>query len=466
MVAGFVSFPIFTRVFSVADYGMLGLLNSTLFIAIAISKFGLQESAVRFHEESKSTELLSTLYSTLFLTTVFLAVISAAPFAIISKLMPRTFDENIHDILIVFSLIIFFRSTGNILTGFLRAQQKTKLYNLIAIAGKYLSLTLSISLVYFFSQGLHGYYIGILIIAVLNFFFLLYVLQPASVLRFSLYSNKVIIRGLQYGFPLVLAELGHLILNYADRYLIKLFLNPFSLGIYTAGYNLATQVSEVIIYPINYAMFPILLKITANDGDQPAREFLSRLFSYFLLIMIPVTFGFLAIGKDLIVFLASTRYSQASQVLPYVVSGQAIYACSFILSVGLYLQKKTYIVALIMLSSCVANGVLNILLIPSHGIVGAAQATLISYTIFTIVITYYAFQYFSFPIRYTHIFRYLAAGTIMYIILLFLQHGNHLVNLAIKILTGICLYTGLILLLDKHLRHTLTKNRHFPISFV
>jgi uncharacterized protein (DUF849 family) len=34
-----------------------------------------------------------------------------------------------------------------------------------------------------------------------------------------------------------LAELGHLVLNYADRYLVQLYLGSISLGLYTAGYK-------------------------------------------------------------------------------------------------------------------------------------------------------------------------------------------------------------------------------------
>ena len=64
MAAGFISFPVLTRVFSVSDYGIMSLVTTTVFIALAISKLGFPESIVRFYSEFKSKDLLDNFYST------------------------------------------------------------------------------------------------------------------------------------------------------------------------------------------------------------------------------------------------------------------------------------------------------------------------------------------------------------------------------------------------------------------
>ena len=66
MVAGLVSFPLITRVFSVADYGAMNLVGATLTIAVAIGKFGVQHSILRYQSEieaGKSPYTLAQLYS-------------------------------------------------------------------------------------------------------------------------------------------------------------------------------------------------------------------------------------------------------------------------------------------------------------------------------------------------------------------------------------------------------------------
>jgi len=51
MLLGFLSFPVFTRVFSVSDYGTMGLVLKVILLLTVIGKFGLQNSVQRFYAE-------------------------------------------------------------------------------------------------------------------------------------------------------------------------------------------------------------------------------------------------------------------------------------------------------------------------------------------------------------------------------------------------------------------------------
>ena len=50
---GFISLPILTRLFSIADYGVIDLAGKILLLLTALSKMGLQNSALRFFDSSK-----------------------------------------------------------------------------------------------------------------------------------------------------------------------------------------------------------------------------------------------------------------------------------------------------------------------------------------------------------------------------------------------------------------------------
>src|SRR5689334_21155220 len=45
---GFISLPIFTRIFSISDYGLIDLAGKVLLFLTALSKMGLQNSTLRF----------------------------------------------------------------------------------------------------------------------------------------------------------------------------------------------------------------------------------------------------------------------------------------------------------------------------------------------------------------------------------------------------------------------------------
>jgi O-antigen/teichoic acid export membrane protein len=124
----------------------------------------------------------------------------------------------------------------------------------------------------------------------------------------------------------------------------------------------------------------------------------------------------------------------------------------------LFIKKKTYIVTCVIFAASLGNIGLNTVLIPRFGIVGAAQATLISNTFYTVVITYFAFKEFKFKIDYPHILLYLFVATAMYLVIGLIDRGSPLGNLVTKIAVGAIIYTMLILVLDKNIRNAIFRS--------
>ena len=453
MISGFISFPILTRIFSVGDYGILGLVTTTIFIATAIGKFGLVSSIIRFYAQFKSDKRLGTFHTTMFIGSVGCAATIAILFYIVSRFFQgKVFDEKTVGLMPIVSILIFMTCTIDILTSFLRAAQRTKLYNFVALVRRYGSLLVSIFFILFVVKGIYGFYFGHALWGAVILSFLIYISVKGKRVSDLTFSSKLLGNSIKFGFPLIWAELGYLILNYVDRYLVQMYLGGVSLGIYVAGYNLATYVTEIIMYPINFAMAPIYMDILVNRGEERTKEFFEKTFRYFLLIMFPIVFGFIAVGKDLIEILATSKYLEAYPIMIYVVIGQSIYACSILLNNGLFIKKKTYIVTYVIFAACLVNIGLNAVLIPRFGIVGAAQATLLSNIFCAVMMTYYAFKEFSFRIDYSRILLYLGIGGAMYLIISAIDLRAPIYNLVAKISVGTVFYSVLVLILDRDLR--------------
>jgi O-antigen/teichoic acid export membrane protein len=460
MAAGFISFPILTRVFSVEEYGVLGLISTTLLISMSIAKSGFPSSIVRFHAEFGAAKKLDNFYSTVLLASVGLSVAVALLLLIITELVLKYFwGSTMIRLIPIVSLLIIIGCTTDIITSALRAEQATKMYNFIAIIRRYISLALGIFFVFYFVKGLYGFFVGQVISGILTLVVLLFYFRKKLKLKPSNFSSEIFKTTLKYGFPLIWVELGALVLNYADRYLIQIYLGATSLGIYTAGYNLATYVNDIMIYSISYAMTPIYMNILVNKGEQETKKFFTKTFRYYLLAMFPVVFGFIAVGPDLLVVLASRKYTGASVILPYIVIGQLIHSSAIILNSGLFIGKKTHLLGFVTLLACLVNVALNLILIPYNGIVGSAQATVISYLFFTALITYFAFKEFSFHIDYQHILLYLVGSIVMFVILNLIDIGSSLSNLLIKIPLGAVLYSFFIMFFDKDIRYFVSSMR-------
>src|SRR3954453_22687221 len=76
MLLGFISYPLYTRVFSVADYGAINLITNMVLLLTVVSKFGFQHAVQRYYPESATSpdpDTLRRYYSTLFYGTVLFA---------------------------------------------------------------------------------------------------------------------------------------------------------------------------------------------------------------------------------------------------------------------------------------------------------------------------------------------------------------------------------------------------------
>jgi O-antigen/teichoic acid export membrane protein len=457
LAAGFLSFPILTRIFSVSDYGLMSLVTTTLFIAVAVVKFGIPNSIVRFYAEYKAADKLSTFFATLFLGISGFAIFAGLSFVLVIQVFKGLFrDGNLAALLSIAALLIVTGCMSDVLMSFLRAEQKTKQYNAFAIFRRYVTLAFGIIFALYLVKGVKGYFLGQLLAGTAILMVLLFVFRNRLELRRKNVSKEIFTTSLRFGFPLVWAEFGHLLLNYMNRYLIQFYLGAAALGLYTAGYNLATHITEAIIYPINYAMTPVYMSILVKKGEAETKVFFTKMFRYFLLVLLPVVFGSIAVGKDLISILASKKYLESYTVLSYVLIGQAVYACTIILNSGLFINKKTHVLNNIMITTCGINILLNIALIPRFGIVGAAQATLLSYVLYAIVVVFYSFREFSFRIDYRRILLYTASSLLMFLAVKAIDAGNSVLNVVSQIAAGAAVYTTAVVLFDKDIRRTLS----------
>jgi O-antigen/teichoic acid export membrane protein len=453
MAAGFISFPILTRIFSLEEYGKMSLIATTLLIGTAIGKAGLPESIVRFYSECKHKGQTGQFHYTVLSTSVAVALVTALLILGGVELLGESIGDNdLVRLLVLSAALLVTGSVTAVITSFLRAEQRTRLYNIIAVLQRYASLAVSLFLMFYVVKGLYGFYIGQVLSGVIILLLLFYVYWRSIRVDRGSFSREIAKSIAVFGFPLIWAEFGHLSLNYIDRYLIQFYMGPASVGVYTAGYNLSTYVTETLIYPINYALTPLYMGILVNEGEQRTKEFLTKTFTYFTLVLCGAAVGFIAVGKDVTILLASDKYADSYGIVPYVVLGQAIYACTLILNNGLFIKKKTHVFNNVMLVSCLVNFGSNIIFIPKYGIIGAAISTLLSNGFYAIVITYYSFREFSFPIDYRRIGLFVCASLVMFTIIRQINVGHGAVNLLCQIVTGAVLYAAIIVFLDRRIR--------------
>jgi len=444
MLSGFISFPILTRVFSPSEYGVLSLISITLWILLAFAKGGLQEAAIRYYPEytsSREPNREKIFYSSLFYGSVTFGLLAAGIVLLCGGwVLPALFGEDLSDFVWLLAGLVVSGSIFMRLQNFIRAEQRTKFLNLILVVSRYLSLVLSIALIFLVSKSLRMYYAGVLIAEFTVCLLLILLLIKRVGLHPRNVSYSFLGKCLLFGFPLIGFELGHFLIKSADRYVIQILMGAEAVGIFSAAANMCLYLKDLILYPLMYSITPIYVEIWNKSGPAATSAFISKVARICMIIIIPALFGFVALGKDLIVILASERFQSASPLIALIIPGTVIWGLSPIYAAGLYIEKKTKTMTSIVLMGVVLNVGLNFFLIPKLGLIGAAFSTLVSYLLPSIALTVIAARILPIKIDLPTATKTLLASVIMYLVIRALAGSIGILPLAAKVLLGTLVY--------------------------
>ena len=169
------------------------------------------------------------------------------------------------------------------------------------------------------------------------------------------------------------------------------------------------------------------------------------------MVSIPVVFGVSCMGGDMIKILASPKYLDAAVIIPWTISPLLLFGALPALSAGLIIEKKTKLLLGYSLFSGAVNIVLNIILIPLFGIVGAAAATLCSYLLLTLITAFSSQRFLMLSINFSLISKFIAGSVLMTLVILNID-GVTLIDIIAKILVGALIYLSTVLLMDRPMR--------------
>ncbi|MFV1982146.1 MAG: lipopolysaccharide biosynthesis protein [Thiohalomonadales bacterium] len=453
-LAGFISFPILTRLLSQADYGLLSLIGVTLTLLVAIGKLGLQNPIIRFYSDAESNRdgwNLEKYYTTIILGMLVIGLVIMFLWLVIVYFIPANFwnDEKLRSLFMVTALLVLIRVMDSAFSNIFRARQKSRLLSTYRVIRRYASLVLVVVTLFYISNTLAGLYIATIIVELVSVIILGYLLLKNRTLKLKLFSPELLKAMLIFGIPLVGHELAWVLHNTGDRYLIQWMMGAESLGAYAAAYNLSDYVRIIVIMSLYQALPPIYLKIWSEEGEEPTRQFIEKSLHFYIMVALPVLAGISVVGPTLLTILATEKFSAGAVIIPYVIAGMVINGSAVMFGAGLYIHKQTKILMLLMLISAIFNIILNIILIPRFGLEGAAIATLISYTGFAISNKIVSSRKFHISIPWLTVFKFSLVSVLMYFMLIQINVVNSIVTLFVQICAGIVFYVVLAVMLDK-----------------
>ncbi len=456
LALGFVSFPIFTRVLSVADYGQMALVFQIVTMGVVFSKMGLQQSIQRFYQEyatSSEVEALPKFCSTVFfgaalctisVTIVFIFGLELIPDSVVAPVLKK--------VLLIGSGLIFVRGIQPILMNFLRAQRRTKAFTGFDALAKGTTIAFICLLLFTWSRDVKAVLIGTLVVELVSVLVLIVFTLPRGTISLAAFDQPMFRSALAFGLPLALWEQAGVILDSGDRILVQYYLGFQPLGYYSCAYNIANYIALSLMSPLNLALVPIYMKMWESRGPEETKAFLSKALDNFIMTIMCVLAGVAVTAHSAVIVLGSQKLQQAAPLLPVLVLGLMFYALHIFFSAGLVIHKKTITLLKIVVFSAVLNIALNILLIPRIGLQGAAIATLISYVVFLALIVRASLAVMPLRVNVSGCVRYLVAAGTSIVLVSLVQCSSHFLNLIVRGTLSILVYGAMLYGIDRRFR--------------
>ena len=456
-LASFISFPIFTRLFTVEEYGILNLVSATLLLLAGLAKLGVQNSIVRFYAEIGGGRLAGTqrqFYSTVLLSMGASGLGVAIAWAVVSQAIPATWwnDVRVAGLLLLTSVLVFVRVIESALVNILRAQQRSGMFSLYSVLRKYFELGAVLLTLFLLLPGLVGLYLAtivaeVLAVAVLGWF----VIRKVSISTRA-FNPELSRAMLAFGIPLIASDLGGTVLNVGDRYVIQMMLGGEALGIYSAARNVCDYVQGILIASVGRAIVPMYVRMWEERGEAESRHFIERSLRIYIIIGVAVVAGLTAVGEEILNVLASEKYREGHRLIFFLIAGLVVEGGTSIFGAGLYVFKQTRVLMWSVVACAIVNIALNLAMMPFFGIKGAAIATLVSYSLLAILLYRFSARRLpiAFPVR--DFLKFTAIAWVMYEIVLRVAIPAPGLGLALKIAVGIAVYGALLLAVDRSAR--------------
>jgi O-antigen/teichoic acid export membrane protein len=211
-----------------------------------------------------------------------------------------------------------------------------------------------------------GFVLGLVVQALMNYRFLEF-----RLVRFRLSHIRSLF---SFSFWSFLSSGGSLIYAYADTLLIAFFLSSSDVGIYRTVFQFTT-IACFVTLAMQVVLFPKISSWSAIGEKNKIEQTLARAITFSLLLAVPICVGGWILGDRLLFYLYGTPFVAGTYSLWILLVVQIANVFMLLLTMSLnavnYPQESFRVTVI----ASVVNILLNILLIPFFGIVGAAIAT-------------------------------------------------------------------------------------------
>lgn len=383
-VLAIVFIPLYTKYLAPPEYGLSSIILITIGFGSTIFTYGLNTGfMVMYYKFDKETNRkIFTLIHLLFLALLPISLIFS-PFYNTGKLFFGT-DFTLIRFWLTCLTILFFLYY-NFYTAFLRLQQKPLLYVIFNLSYTLVVGLLTLWFILYLKLSywsfLYSTFIGNILFTIAGS-----VYYRRFFKKFSFREQAVNIRRLfRICWPILPSQSANYLLNSGDKYILKLKRSSSEVGVYSISYKFGSLIESFLIGPFFESYNPVAYNTFANDIEG-FKKMQVKYLDFIVIAFTSIVMLLSSLFEPIFKLFINVRYWAGYNLIWFIVFAYLFIAMNYLIGIVVTMSEKLYYTMYIIFFTAILNIVLNLCLIPSLGMIGAAIAFLTSYFINLILI--------------------------------------------------------------------------------
>ncbi|MEM7550900.1 MAG: flippase [Bacteroidota bacterium] len=191
-----------------------------------------------------------------------------------------------------------------------------------------------------------------------------------------------------YGKYTLGTNLSAVLLRNIDVWMIGAFINPAAVATYNVAMRIA-NLFEVPTMAMASIIFPEMVSKVKLDGEKAIRPIYEKSVAIIILLTVPFILIVIIFSSDIVYLLAGEGYSETSPVLQITIFLGMFIPFTKQMGVVLDAVGKASLNMKFVILAAIINVILNVIAIPTYGIIGAASATLTTMFITAVIALVY-----------------------------------------------------------------------------
>lgn len=379
--------PFYTSILSTAEFGTADLISQTANLLIPLAAVGICDGIFRFTLDSAEDK--KTVLST------GIAILLGGSILMCGAAQLLHLFGALSDYVWLIILYVIAANLHLAFANFIRAEGKNALFAIQGIINTALTIGLNILFLVALEMSSVGYVLSVVVADLVLSVGLFFVAGIYKKISPRAVDKRVASDMLKFSIPYIPTTIMWLITSVSDRYIVTAYRSVAENGLYAAAYKLPTMLSLVSGVFIEAWHFSAV-----KDASEKERaSFFGLVYDNFMGFMFFCGACIIAGAKIFTRILLSDAYFESWKYVPILVIATVFSTLVSFLGSVYFLKKKSALSMLTAMAGAVTNVVLNFLLIPEWGAVGAAVATLICYLLVYIIRAVNTKKYVSFDLH-------------------------------------------------------------------